>query len=150
MRTFSSTVDSANSVAAWKVRAIPRRQISDGRSPDTRAPLNRISPEDSGSTPVTRLKTVLLPAPLGPMTPWIVPGVTVIERSVTACRPPKRLLTFRSSRSNGHLLTASERLHDATGQRDQPLGEHEHDDDEHQAVDEDLVEMELAQELRGD
>ena len=144
--TFSSTVDSRNSVVAWNVRAIPRRQISEGRRPDTRAPLKTISPEDSGSTPVSRLKTVLFPAPFGPIRPWIVRDATVIESPVTACRPPKRLPTSRSSRSNARsdgpglgVATPRERVREAARQRHQPLGAHEHDDHEHRAVDEDFV-----------
>src|SRR3989442_5984058 len=157
MRTLSSTVDSRNSVVAWNVRAIPRRQISEGRRPDTRAPLKTISPEDSGSTPVSRLKTVLFPAPFGPIRPWIVRGATVMEGRVTACRPPKRLLTPRRSRSNARsyrpglgAATPVERARDAARQRHQPLREHEHDDHEHRPVDEDFVVVQLAEELGGD
>ena len=50
---------SRNSAVAWNVRAMPRRQISDGRSPEIRSRLNRISPAVRGMTPVIRLKTVL-------------------------------------------------------------------------------------------
>src|SRR4051794_1523379 len=41
---------------------------------------------------MTRLKTVLLPEPFGPMTPTTVPGATASDRRSTATSPPKRLL----------------------------------------------------------
>src|SRR2546422_10877758 len=157
MRTLSSTVDSRNSVVAWNVRAIPRRQISEGGTPDTRAPCKTISPEDSGSTPVSGLRTVLFPAPCGPIRPWIVRGATVMESPVTPCTPPKRLLTPRSSRSNARsyrpglgAATPVERARDAPRQRHQPLPEHEHDHHEHRPVDEHFVVVQLAEELGGD
>src|SRR5918996_727395 len=157
MRTFSSTVDSRNSVVAWNVRAIPRRQIWEGRRPDTRSPLKTISPEDGASTPVSRLKTVLFPAPFGPIRPWIVRGATVMESPVTASSPPKRLLTSRNSRSNTcsdrrpgiRAAAPCERACEATGQRHQPFRSHQHNDHEHRAVDKDLVVVQLAEELRG-
>ena len=40
-------------------------------------------------TPVMRLKTVVLPAPLGPMSPTSSPGKISREKSVRAWRPPK-------------------------------------------------------------
>src|SRR2546426_12454250 len=67
--------------------------------PDVRSPLKKTSPAVSGITPVMRLKTVLLPAPLGPIRPWIAPRVTVMEKSATASKPPNRRETPRSSRS---------------------------------------------------
>src|SRR3546814_3050073 len=45
------------------------------------------------------LKSVVLPAPFGPMSPVTVPGCTVSETSLTATCPPKRTLTPRVSRS---------------------------------------------------
>src|SRR6267142_1458082 len=143
--TFWSTVYSRNSAVAWNVRAMPRRQISDGRSPEIRSRLKRISPAVRGMTPVIRLKTVLLPAPLGPMRPWIEPGATVMERSATACRPPKRRETPRSSRSKaGSCGCRHPRAHSAeqatgrAGKRHEPLRREEHRQDEDGAEDEEL------------
>src|SRR4029453_5074747 len=127
---------------------MPRRQTSDGRSPEVRSPLKKISPVVSGITPVIRLKTVLLPAPLGPTRPWIGPRATVIERSATASRPPKRRETLRSSRSKAgshrsRFLSAPspEEPPGRTRQRHQSLGRPEHREDEDGAEDEDLVVM---------
>src|SRR5439155_2175277 len=120
-------------------------------------PRNRISPVVTGSTPETRLNTVLLPAPLGPMRPWIAPSVTTMERSATAARPPKRRDTPLSSSSNpdSHLARAGSAaaLHRAsqpTGNRHKPVGHEQHGQDEDQAVDQRLVGAQLPQRLRGE
>src|SRR6266852_5481248 len=155
--TFWSTVYSRNSVVAWNVRAIPRRQISDGRSPDVRSPLKKTSPAVSGITPVIRLKTVLLPAPLGPIRPWIAPRATVMERSATASKPPNRRETPRSSRSKADSRSCGrpsarspEKAPGRARKGHQSLGREEHGEDENGAEDEDLVVVELAQELGRD
>src|SRR5438128_3752347 len=136
---------------------MPRRQISDGRSPEVRSPLKNTAPAFSGMTPVIRLKTVLLPAPLGPIRPWIAPRATVMERSATASRPPNRRETPRSSRSKaGSRLfrrpseEPPEKAPGRAGKSDQSFGREEHGEDEHGAEDEDLVVMQLAQELGRD
>ena len=56
-----------------------------------------MSPEEGVYTPVMRLKSVVLPAPLGPMTETISPSATLNDRSVVAWRPPKNLLTLFTS-----------------------------------------------------
>jgi hypothetical protein len=47
--------------------------------------------------PATRLNSVDLPAPFGPMSPVIEPRSTRSEQLLTARKPPKRLLTFCTS-----------------------------------------------------
>src|SRR6267143_3866678 len=157
MSTFWSTVYSRNSAVAWNVRATPRRQISDGRRPEIRSRLKRIWPAVSGMTPVIRLKTVLLPAPLGPMRPWIESGTIVIERSATASSPPNRRETERSSRSKADsrglgrpCAQLSENAAGGGRKRHEALGREEHREDEDGAEHQDLVVVELAQELGGD
>src|SRR2546421_9653866 len=57
--------------------------------------------------PVIKLKTVVLPAPFGPITLTISLGQTSRSRSCTAARPPKRLETLVSfSRGSLPWLTA--------------------------------------------
>src|SRR5882672_3210455 len=46
-----------------------------------------------------QLKMVVLPAPLGPMSPTIWPRPTLNDTSSLATSPPKRLVTFWTSRS---------------------------------------------------
>jgi hypothetical protein len=66
---LSSTDISPKSRMFWKVRAIPRRVMRPQRSPAIDAPSNSTSPEVGVYTPVMTLKTVVLPAPLGPIRP---------------------------------------------------------------------------------
>src|SRR4051812_40972203 len=51
--------------------------------------------------PLTRLKKVVLPAPLGPMMALTLPCSMVVVTSLTAVRPPKRLVTLRISSTAG-------------------------------------------------
>src|SRR3990170_3684727 len=44
--------------------------------------------------PVMQLKTVVLPAPFGPMRPTISPRPTVISTASKALRPPKFMVIF--------------------------------------------------------
>src|SRR3989441_12616160 len=136
---------------------MPRRQISDGRSPEVRSPLKNTAPAFSGMTPVIRLKPVLLPAPLGPIRPWIALRATVIERSATASKPPNRRETPRSSRSKADACSvrhpsaqSPEKAPGRARKGHQSLGREEHGEDEDGAEDEDLVVVELAQELGRD
>ena len=62
-----------------------------------RWPSRRISPRVAGSTPVTRLKVVDLPAPFGPIRPRISPARTWKLTSLTATRPPNSLRTACTS-----------------------------------------------------
>src|SRR5690606_10763827 len=57
-------------------------------------PLNRIRPEVGLWVPATRLKKVVLPAPLGPMMALILPCSNSALTLLTAVRPPKRLVMF--------------------------------------------------------
>ena len=77
--TFSSTVSPANSPRPWSVRAMPRPASSCGRT--GRAPAAPAQRPGSGRTkPQTTLKSVVLPAPLGPITPGTSPASTASER----------------------------------------------------------------------
>src|SRR2546421_428019 len=44
-----------------------------------------------------QLKAVVLPAPFGPISPTISHSLTAIEKSWSACSPPKRMPTSRTS-----------------------------------------------------
>src|SRR5882724_650757 len=90
--TFSRTVMSENGRSFWKVRATPRCAISSGRSRVTSAPSRLTRPASARWKPVTRSKSVDLPAPFGPITPTSSPGATANETSRLAITPPKRLV----------------------------------------------------------
>src|SRR5664279_3048623 len=72
-----------------------------------------------------RLRSVVLPEPFGPKMPTMSPGSSPNERSETAVRPPKRLVSLRTSSS-----TMSPRQ-DA----DNPARHQQNGQDEDQAVD---------------
>src|SRR6478736_4264822 len=96
-RTLSNTVSEGNSRMFWKVRAMPSRVIWKGLSPVNERPANRTSPLVGRYTPVIRLNTLVLPAPLGPMSPTSeCVSITVLSAS-TAVSPPKRRLQASSS-----------------------------------------------------
>ena len=49
-------------------------------------------------SPVRQLKKVVLPAPLGPISPMISPRLTRKFTESTAVRPPNRMVTFSATR----------------------------------------------------
>ena len=94
-RMFSSTLTSSNSSSDWNERRNPLRarlagdHLVIGLSP-------RLIRACAGFTkPVTASMIVVLPAPLGPMSPTTSPGCTSKLTSSTATTPPKR--TVRSA-----------------------------------------------------
>ena len=89
-----------NGLTIWNVRATPRRQIRSGERPSMRWPSSAIVPALGRALPAIRLKSVVLPAPLAPMTPIVSPAETENETPASAVRPPKRLPRSRTS-SNG-------------------------------------------------
>src|SRR5207244_6135922 len=76
-------------------------------------------PDVGGSSPVTTLNSVVLPAPFGPINPVTRPSSAESEASSSAMLPPKRTLTPRtSSRGTDPYLVEGEGLVDG----DDPLG----------------------------
>src|SRR3989475_671082 len=94
MRTFSSTVAPGRMLVIWYERAMALREIRFGGSPAMSSPANRMRPALGCSTPVTQLKNVDLPAPLGPMMARISPAGTAMLTSLSAVRPPNRMVSF--------------------------------------------------------
>ena len=91
---FSSTVILANSCGIWKVRTMPRWNISWVGRPAMSSPWKTMRPEVGTTSPAIMLKVVVLPAPLGPIRPVMVPARISNEQSRTACRPPNILFSF--------------------------------------------------------
>src|SRR5262245_31642168 len=71
---------------------MPRLMIRCGARPAISWPSRRIEPPLGARAPDSMLKIVLLPEPLGPMSPRISPGSTANETLATAVKPPKRLV----------------------------------------------------------
>jgi hypothetical protein len=65
--SVSSTVRSGKIWTSWKLRAIPSFASRTGPNPVTSRSLKRTVPAVGFDTPVSRLISVDLPAPLGPM-----------------------------------------------------------------------------------
>src|SRR5215471_19050316 len=68
-------------------------------------PSNDQLPESAQSNPVSRLNSVVLPAPLGPMSAVIAPRWTSSLLTRTACSPPKVLVTSCATRMGSGLPT---------------------------------------------
>src|SRR5919106_4302103 len=64
-----------------------------------RMPLSSISPSVGQYTPVRTLKTVVFPAPFGPIKPYSASGGIVMFSDLTAVRPPNRIVTLRTESS---------------------------------------------------
>jgi transcription-repair coupling factor (superfamily II helicase) len=69
--TLSRAERLPNASRRWKVRAMPSRARRYGRRPVTSSPSSRTRPPLGVCSPVITLKSVVLPAPLGPTTPMI-------------------------------------------------------------------------------
>src|SRR5262249_3086486 len=77
----------------WNERAMPRRATRCGGVPAMSRPSKTIRPEVGASCPVSRLKKVVLPAPLGPMTEWSDPSRTSMVTLSTAVKAPNSLVS---------------------------------------------------------
>src|SRR5579864_4899952 len=107
---LSSTLASLSRRTFWNVRTTPSRATWCGGSWWISRSPRRMLPVVSFNRPVIKLTTVVFPAPLGPISPVIRPGPTVMERSCTACTPPNRRDTpARLSAAIGSLLNGSMR-----------------------------------------
>ena len=104
--TFSSTVISANGRGIWKVRPTPRAMRRFRASRDTSWPPILIVPDVGLRLPASRLNSVVLPAPLGPISPSISPAPSAIDMPSTARRPPNCLVRPRASISGTALAGA--------------------------------------------
>jgi hypothetical protein len=71
----------------WNERAIPRRARSYGRSFVISRPPKKIFPSEGGSSPESRLKNVVFPAPFGPMIVRTPPEGISSVTSLTARKP---------------------------------------------------------------
>src|SRR6516225_8732860 len=58
----------------------------------------QIDPDCGTTIPVTALMSEVLPAPFGPIIPWISPAAIASDTSVTAATPPKQTESASISR----------------------------------------------------
>src|SRR5258706_16385374 len=114
-------------LVTWKLRARPRRAMRYGRSPAISRPWRRIEPCEGTSRPLIRLKSVDLPAPLGPMIAWRSPSGIASDTPRMISVAPKLLRTASSATAASAIGVASRQgavqPGDAAGEqhdRDQP------------------------------
>ena len=96
---FSSTVMPAKSWEDWKVRRSPRAAIRFGLRPVIDRSSRNTSPASGGFMPQTTLRSVVLPAPFGPMIPVISPSGKSTSTESRALTPPNAIETPRTVRA---------------------------------------------------
>src|SRR3712207_841705 len=94
-------------------------------------------PRSGRANPETRLKSVVLPAPLGPISAVIEPRRTSSVAPSTALTPPKRLTTSSTSRmrSPAGAAAASVTEHHLLALAEDALRPERHEEDEHEPDD---------------
>src|SRR3990167_6104974 len=130
--TFWNTVSLGKMLIRWKDRPTRSGQTWWGGRPVMSRPSRSTAPASGRRWPVTRLKSVVLPAPFGPMIAAISPRATARLTPATAWKPAKALWTPRpSSPPEPREAPAAgvERADDAAGKREQ---EHDQDRAEHE------------------
>ncbi len=99
-RMFSEIGRVGNRLVIWNERPMPARQMRSGGRPEMSSAPSRIVPASGGNMPETRLKAVVLPAPLGPISACSVRSRTENVTPSTALMPPK-CFTIPSALSTG-------------------------------------------------
>src|SRR5499426_518724 len=130
--TFSNTVRRGKMFWRWKERPMPRRHRRCGAILVTSRPLSSTCPESARRWPVIRLKSVVLPAPFGPMIALIEPRGTAKLTPSTARKPSKLFASARTSSTAEPRRETTERSADGAGD---PAGKHEQQHDEDRAED---------------
>src|SRR5262249_25033912 len=103
-----STVAPGRMVVIWEERAMALREIVWGGRPVMSSPRKTIRPSEGFKTPVRQLKSVDLPAPLGPMIPRISPGGTASDTWLRAVNPPNRTVSCSVRRIGAAPVTLGE------------------------------------------
>src|SRR6185312_11946339 len=126
---------------------MPSRAMRSGASPAMSRPAKRTPPPLGARSPESRLISVVLPAPLGPISAWTPPPCTSSETSLTAARPPKRF-DSRSIRSTG---SATARSHppphhaELVAQAADALGQQQHREDDEEPHRQEPMPRQIAQ-----
>src|SRR5262244_2154518 len=129
------------------------RQTSKVLHPSICWPASRAEPSSGGSTPFSTLKSVVLPAPFGPMIPRISPSAIEKLTSLTAFKPPNVRDTFSTSRSGPSVRSAARRGEGCPSEPaiadgpEQAVGREQHDGDDGDAVHDALDPGEIGAEL---
>src|SRR5262245_54870829 len=115
----------------WTARATPHAETRSARQPVMSRPSNTRRPALGASTPVTRLNSVVFPAPFGPITAWMAPASTESATSATAVKPPNDFVNPSTASTLRALRHARDRAR--TRAADQPPRPPDHHRDEERA-----------------
>src|SRR4051812_8735006 len=107
---------------------MPQRATAETDNDVNNLPSSWMRPRVGRVMPEMQLSSVLLPAPLGPISPTIDPVSSANETSRRAWMPPKSTDTVSMERQ-----VISRPPPEATQHAPQPLGHEHHDDDQQQA-----------------
>src|SRR5215218_6059901 len=102
---FCSTVRRESALVSWKVRTTPSRATWCGPSLASDCPSKDQVPVLGWSKPVSRLNSVVLPAPFGPIRPVMPPRWISRWSTDTAVRPPKVRRTLSTTTAGSGLAT---------------------------------------------
>src|SRR3712207_518172 len=102
---FCSTVSRDSALVSWNVRTTPSRATWCGASLPSGRPSKDHEPVLGWSKPVSRLNSVALPAPLGPIRPVMPLRCTSRWSTDTAVRPPKVRVTPSTTMAGSGLAT---------------------------------------------
>src|SRR6266571_7765185 len=139
--TFSAALRSLNRRMFWKVRAMPSPATRCAGRPVSWSDSSHALPDWKGTYPVITLTSVVLPAPLGPIRPWIDPCSTSSDTPSTACTPPKwrRTSSRRSSTHSRFRPPGGPHQGEPTAADDPLRSEHDDGDQEDAGEDVDVV-----------
>src|SRR3954447_19440108 len=102
---FCSTVSRDSALVSWKVRTTPSRATWSGASfPSERSSKDQV-PVLGWSKPVSRLNSVVLPAPLGPIRPVMPPRWISRWSTDTAVSPPNERVTLSTTTAGSGFAT---------------------------------------------
>src|SRR5213078_296658 len=129
--TLSSAEKSGKMLVIWNERASPSRDRAGASRRVTSRPAKRVVPASGLRSPASWPISVVLPAPLGPMSACVSPSSTSRSTRSVARRPPKLLLSPRIATSGSAIardLSRQEPEQAAFGEEHHPDQEGPQDD----------------------
>src|SRR5579862_5747419 len=133
---FSRTLSPPNGWVIWNVRTTPWPQMRCGFRPVMSAPNARTRPRSGRMKPAIIANSVVLPAPLGPISATMRPSGTASETSRTAARPPNDFARPSTSSIGDTGIGDADALAPAEPrQAAQPVGQEADDQHQDHAVD---------------
>src|SRR5687767_12258350 len=141
---LSYTDSEGSTLVIWNLMLRPARARSEGAARVRSRSAKRMTPASGVSAPAMHFMSVLLPEPLGPMSPWIWPASTRRSTPARARSSPKRLLMPATSSSA--MASANLRTGRRAAEAAEPLALGHHEPDEAAGPEENGEEQEQPQE----